>query len=329
MHAETPSEVLFDVLKSDLYINNREAARMLLSDKAIDNKPAPNLRISEKTFLSRRVVHVVPGTDKIEPEMFADFSQSVQNLATAASIDGADNASTANARQQDVAARALERMARALDRWGQDGSILRNTFARIAVTPGLKQSDRGLLELLALTVCGCLADPNAAASEVHDFVTTRLTTTFDTLETINGIQRHTTKHKVNGTPVKLGLLRLAPDGSALPPIYPLSLDPEGTILGSFAHERNSVTNVGPDVSRRHLRVAFHNGTWLAAGLHSTNGTVLVTRNGTMTVIEKPRSLRTGNGEDRQTPIHDGDLLKLGASTEFLVLKLSSDARALA
>ena len=115
MHAETPSEVLFDVLKSDLYINNREAARMLLSDKAIDNKPAPNLRVSEKTFLSRRVVHVIPGTDKIEPDMFADFSQSVQNLAIAASIDGADNATTANARQQDVATRALERMAQALD----------------------------------------------------------------------------------------------------------------------------------------------------------------------------------------------------------------------
>lgn len=328
MHAETPSEVLFDVLKSDLYINNREAARMLLSDKPMGNKPAPKLRISEKTFLSRRVVHVVPGTDKIEPDMFAAFSQSVQNLATAALIDGAGNAAAENARQQDITARALERMARALDQWGQDGSILRNTFTRITVTPGLKQSDRRLLKLLALTVCGCLADPNTAATEVNDFVTTQLMMTFGTLETINGNQRHTAKQKINGVPVKLGLLRIAPDGSALPPIYPLSLDPEGTILGSFARERNSITNVGPDVSRRHLRVTFHNDTWLATGLHSTNGTVLMTRNGTTTVIEKPRSLRTGNEEDRQTPIHDGDLLRLGTSTEFLVLRISSDARAL-
>ena len=86
MRAETPSEVLFDFLKCDLQINNREAARILVSDKPMGAKPAPRFRIAEKTFLSRRVVHVVPGTDKIDPEMFADFSQSVQNLAAAADL---------------------------------------------------------------------------------------------------------------------------------------------------------------------------------------------------------------------------------------------------
>ena len=328
MRAETPSEVLFDFLKCDLQINNREAARILISDKPMGSKPAPRFRITEKTFLSRRVVHVVPGTDKIDPEMFTDFSQSVQNLAAAVKIDSGSPAA-ANARQQAITAHALERMATSLEHWGLDGSILRNIFDRIAVTPGLKQSDRRLLELLALTVCGCLADPNAAASEVKDFAITQLAQTFGTLETAEAIQAQDTNCKVNKPPAKLGLLRLAKDGSALPPIYPLSLDPEGTVLGSFAHDRNAITNVGPDVSRRHLRIAFTNGTWLASGLHSTNGTMLVTRSGATTVIEKPRSLRTADDEDKQIPIHDGDLLKLGSSTEFLVLKISSNVRALA
>ena len=180
-----------------------------------------------------------------------------------------------------------------------------------------------------MTVCGCLADPNAAASEVKNFAITRLAQTFGTLETTETVQTPEASCKVNEPPAKLGLLRLAKDGSALPPIYPLSLDPEGTVLGSFAHDRNTITNVGPDVSRRHLRVAFSNGTWLASGLHSTNGTVLVTRSGTTTVIEKPRSLRTTDDKDKQIPIHDGDLLKLGTSTDFLVLKISSNVRALA
>lgn len=329
MRAETPSEVLFDFLKCDLQINNREAAHILISDKPMGSKPAPRFRIAEKTFLSRRVVHVVPGTDKIDPEMFADFSQSVQNLAAAAKVGSESGVAASNARQQAIATRALERMAKSLDHWGLDASILRNIFDHIAVTPGLKQSDRRLLELLAITVCGCLADPNAAASEVKDFAITRLSQTFGTLETAEAAQVQDTNHKVNEPPAKLGLLRLAKDGSALPPIYPLSLDPEGTVLGSFAHDRNSITNVGPDVSRRHLRVAFSNGTWLASGLHSTNGTVLVTRSGATTVIEKPRSLRTADAEDKQIPIHDGDLLKLGSSTEFLVLKISSNVRALA
>lgn len=329
MRAETPSEVLFDFLKCDLQINNREAARILISDKPMGSKPAPRFRITEKTFLSRRVVHVVPGTDKIDPEMFADFSQSVQNLAAAVKIGSGSSPAAANARQQAITAHALERMATSLEHWELDGSILRNIFDRIAVMPGLKQSDRRLLELLALTVCGCLADPNAAASEVKDFAIAQLAQTFGTLETAEVVQAQDTNHKVNEPPAKLGLLRLAKDGSALPPIYPLSLDPEGTVLGSFARDRNAITNVGPDVSRRHLRVAFSNGTWLASGLRSTNGTVLVTHSGATTVIEKPRSLRTADDEDKQIPIHDGDLLKLGSSTEFLVLKISSNVRALA
>lgn len=329
MRAETPSEVLFDFLKCDLQINNREAARILISDKPMGSKPAPRFRIAEKTFLSRRVVHVVPGTDKIDPEMFADFSQSVQNLAAVVKIGSGSSPAAANARQQAITAHALERMATSLEHWGLDGTILRNIFDHIAVMPGLKQSDRRLLELLALTVCGCLADPNAAASEVKDFAITQLAQTFGTLETAEAVQKQGTNRKVNEPPAKLGLLRLANDGSALPPIYPLSLDPEGTVLGSFARDRNAITNVGPDVSRRHLRVAFSNGTWLASGLHSTNGTVLVTRSGVTTVIEKPRSLRSADDEDKQIPIHDGDLLKLGSSTEFLVLKISSNVRALA
>lgn len=118
MRAETPSEVLFDFLKCDLQINNREAARILISDKPMGSKPAPRFRIAEKTFLSRRVVHVVPGTDKIDPEMFADFSQSVQNLAAAAKVGSDSGVVASNARQQAIAARALERMAKSLDHWG-------------------------------------------------------------------------------------------------------------------------------------------------------------------------------------------------------------------
>lgn len=118
MRAETPSEVLFDFLKCDLQINNREAARILISDKPMGSKPAPRFRITEKTFLSRRVVHVVPGTDKIDPEMFTDFSQSVQNLAAAVKIDSGSSPAAANARQQAIATRTLERMAKSLDYWG-------------------------------------------------------------------------------------------------------------------------------------------------------------------------------------------------------------------
>lgn len=292
MRAETPSEVLFDFLKCDLQINNREAARILISDKPMGSKPAPRFRITEKTFLSRRVVHVVPGTDKIDPEMFTDFSQSVPELGAAVK-----SAAPAVQRPSTLASKPLRRMPSSAwqRRSNTGGSMAPSCAISLTASPSCRASSkatRRLLELLALTVCGCLADPNAAASEVKDFAITQLAQTFGTLETAEGVQAQEANHKVNEPPAKLGLLRLAKDGTALPPIYPLSLDPEGTVLGSFAHDRNAITNVGPDVSRRHLRVAFSNGTWLASGLHSTNGTVLVTRSGATTVIEKPRSCCT-------------------------------------
>lgn len=118
MRAETPSEVLFDFLKCDLQINNREAARILISDKPMGSNPAPRFRITEKTFLSRRVVHVVPGTDKIDPEMFTDFSQSVQNLAAAVKSAAPAVQRPSTLASKPLRCHALERMATSLEHWG-------------------------------------------------------------------------------------------------------------------------------------------------------------------------------------------------------------------
>lgn len=48
MRAETPSEVLFDFLKCDLQINNREAARILISDKPMGSKPAQGFALPKR-----------------------------------------------------------------------------------------------------------------------------------------------------------------------------------------------------------------------------------------------------------------------------------------
>lgn len=139
MRAETPSEVLFDFLKCDLQINNREAARILISDKPMGSKPAPRFRITEKTFLSRRVVHVVPGTDKIDPEMFADFSQSVQSLAAAVKIGSGSSPAATNARQQAITAHALERMATSLEHWG---SMVPSCAISLTASPSCRASSK-------------------------------------------------------------------------------------------------------------------------------------------------------------------------------------------
>lgn len=322
MHKETPSEVLFDALKCDLDINNRDAARILLSDRPDGSKPAPRLRVSEKTFLSRRVVHVVPGSGKIEREMFAEFSQSAQNLSSIAKANGA---AAGAGEMVEILDRAVARMVLSLWAWGLNGSILNNTVERIAVAPGLKESDRRLLALIALVVCGCLADPSAAAAEVKAFAERRLSTTFGTLETSRTASPDVHGLAADAQPMGLGLLRIANDGSALPPIHVLSRDAAGNVIGAFAQGPHAVTDVGPDVSHRHLKLVYQDGTWLAAGLDSTNGTALVSQDGTVREIEAPRCKRPRGARQAPVPFCEGDLLELGSSTRYLVIRLSARA----
>lgn len=324
MRKATPSEVLFDVLKGDLGINNRDAARILLSDRPAGSKPAPRLRVTEKTFLSRYVVHVNPATAKIDRAMFADFSQSVQNLMAAARLDADEMGAVFDMGRGERGRCISERMIETLDSWELAGSILRNTLDRVTVMPGLRASDRRLLQLMALTVCGCLADPHEAAAEVERFAESRLAVTFGTLDAGTYAAHERAVADPASEPVALGLLRIAEDGSALPPIYRLDTSDGGTVIGSFAQDAHAITNVGPDVSHRHLRIEYSEGAWLASGLGSTNGTVLVGQDGSVTAIEPPRRKRAGTSGAHRTPIQAGDLLELGASTRFLVIRLGSE-----
>lgn len=90
----------------------------------------------------------------------------------------------------------------------------------------------------------------------------------------------------------LGLLRTHADNCADMQIHPLTRDPRGTVIGSLPKTSPSITDVGADASREHLRIWLEGEHWYAQGLGSTNGTVLESGAGDGDiVIEPPRDQR--------------------------------------
>lgn len=69
-------------------------------------------------------------------------------------------------------------------------------------------------------------------------------------------------------------------------------------------------------------ICSEEGEWLAKGLGSTHGTVLISGvDHAKTVIEAPRDQRDMNSEtETVVPIHLGDELLLASNTRFIVLE---------
>lgn len=329
---QTPSEVLYSDLRSFAGINNRDAARILLSERSEGKGVAPRLRIEDKTYLSRNVVHVPCG--KADPAMFADFNQSVQRLASLILSRTREMGVDPEEVYLHYRTTAADEMAQALFDCGREWAICLNTIDRINAQETIKTSDRFLMNLLTFIVCGCIADPTEAANEVRRFARNKLSFTFTTLDTTGQPEGHVlptlqlSDDEDSSCSQDLGLLRLSRAGGALPPIYPLARDETGTVIGSYVEGERAINNVGVDVSHRHLRISYAGDCWYATGLGSTNGSTLTSEDGVTEVIEAPQSER-GEGETRNmVPIKSGDVIALGNTTRFLVLKVSSGSRAL-
>lgn len=313
----TPTAYLFDELRQQARISNRDAALILLSTRPIYAGRSPRDRIGERTFLSREVVHVMP--NRINPSIYGDFSQSAQTITSRlAGIHGWGD----EAHMQVIsryAGEAATNMVRLLDAYGCEGRIYANTVMRVRSMRLARVSDRAVLLVLAFVVAGCLADPRAASDEVERFTREKLAREVGTL--ISDPAPKAQQTIFDGTPSLLGLVRVV-SGSIRPPIYPLSQGPKGTVIGSIPSEGSCITDVEVDVSRQHLVVWNQDGRWWCQGLQSTNGTFLI--RGTteeIVTVEKPR--RSRSGESGPVAVYAGDTLCLGRRTRFLVMKMTS------
>ena len=112
----------------------------------------------------------------------------------------------------------------------------------------------------------------------------------------------------------LGLLRTHADNCVDMQIHPLTRDPRGTVIGSLPKTSPSITDVGADASREHLRIWLEGEHWYA------HGTVLESGAGDGDiVIEPPRDLREPGKIYPPVEIENSDRLHLGLYTTFLVI----------
>ena len=315
---QTPASVLFDDLRRQAGLSNRDAARILLSTRPIYEGRSPRDRIEDRTFLSREVVHIRP--ENVNPSLYADFSQSAQNICAriVARFGGGDAAyaQVINYYSGD----AMQRMAMVLNNYGRDGQIYINTVRRVRSAQLRRENDRAVLLVMAYVAVGCLADPRAAAAIVEQFTRRQLATDLVTMETSVGPSRTGAFMQQAPSNDSLGLVRVV-DGAVKPPIHELSSGPQGTLIGSLPIEGSCITDVEVDVSRQHLVVWQQAGRWWCQGLESTNGTVLI--NGAtkeIVTVELPRSARRGVAP-KPIEIKPGDTLCLGLNTRFLVMRM--------
>ena len=318
---ETPSSFMFTDLRKFGKLTNRDAAQELLSATVTYGGKAPRMRINDRTFLSRQIVHALPG--QTHPELFADFFQSSQTL-TSRIIANRPNPATAReevrAHYCGDAALGMQRVLRDFD---LDDTLYANAISRISAAKFRSESDRTVLYVMLFLTIGCLADPQRAVSIVERFVEYKLA-----MDIILGLELVAPElgrfgHLPGPLQLLLGLLRIS-GGTARPPIHPLATTDEGTLVGSLVEGADVINDVDVDVSRRHLRVWRDGAHWYAQGLESTNGTTLIPGDGGDAVtIEPPRAKRTHDGSYPPVEISNSDILCLGATTRFLVMRITS------
>ena len=124
---ETPSSLMYADLKNFGGITNKQAARVLLSDKVSYGGQAPRDRVEQRTFLSREVVHVTP--DRVNPYLFADFSLSAQTICSRMKARLGPNARSLVC--QHYAGEAASAMQQVLEYYRRDATVYRNEVARI------------------------------------------------------------------------------------------------------------------------------------------------------------------------------------------------------
>ncbi len=315
---ETPSYVLYSDLKSFGHVSNKDAANILLSDMRYGEEPIRVRATNERTFL-HRLVHAEPG--KVMPEFYGDFIQSARKLETLilSNLGGGDQA------RQDFLEHyrgpASERMAKSIMQSGGDGNLYLNALKKIALADEISDNMQGQLCFMLFLISGCTGDPQEAMNAVDDYTCKVMSHGLYTTETSvgPGYRKAATKQE----DVRLGLLRVI-DKSAVLPALPLTLDPEGTIIGALAEGPHAITSVGYDVSRRHARIWREDGIWWVEGLGSTNGTTVIRGDTHETVVvEPPKAARQPGVTYKPVKLLYDDFLCLGTTTQFLVLKLAA------
>lgn len=312
----TPSSEMYGDLRNFGGITNRAAALVLISNKSdLFN------HISNRTFLSRKIVNAVPGSISLAD--FSSFDISAQTLFSRIISNQGGGVNFRSQVADHYAGPAARGMQEALACVGEDASVYANALHRIKNGTLKSELDRDVLYFHLFVSCGCLQNPSEAVKSTEAFANASLATSLKTQLTRPG-QTKPDGSNIRQEHTQLGLLRIV-GNSVVPPIHALSVEPKGTVIGTISCDPTDITDVGSSVSHRHLHIWFENGSWYAQGLQSTNGTTLISGStGKQRTLEAPKDKREAAEPSPIAIISNGDILKLGTDTSFLVLSLAGE-----
>lgn len=312
-NAETPTSAMYAMLKQ-LKVSNKEAAGLLLSDTQKYGDKFLRDRIEERTFL-HRLTHGDLGFRS--PTYYADLPQVAQILCSRIT-NGSAPVSTMAELTEYLAGEPLNEMVAACKDAGLDGSLLANLVNSVRDHADLSDADKASAIMLAYIGVGCLENPSKAIELVNDMLSSIAMTGFRTgLMDDSGYTGETEPQDV-----KIALVRVIDGGLDLNGMHVLSTDPAGTVIGSLATDANSINDVGPLVSKRHLHVyCTPEGQWFVQGLGSTNGTKLIDGATKSEVVVEPPKAESAGVVSGPVPLHVGDALHLAGTTVFLAMKV--------
>ncbi len=312
---QTPCGALFEIMKRSGGISHKELASLILSERPLSDGRSPMSRASDRTWVSRFVVHAPVGS--VQARYFRDFGVAARRIMDRLHAQ-CRGALSFEQILDIVCGERGAAMVAALDACRQDVRLYQNALVRMRDGEGYTVGERAEAALVLFVAAGCSADVgysvDYAMSYIRDVLGGQLGTPTSRPVRVACAGMDGALVDANRT---LGVVRII-EGCISSDPYWVDPDSEGVEIGALVTGPDDIADVDGDVSARHARIWFDGaagGCWLLQDLDSTNGTIVVSG-------DDGEPLRVASGETAQ--IHPGDELRLGATTVFILIEGSAD-----
>lgn len=270
----TPCGALFAVMKKHGGMSYKELASLVLSGKPLTDGRSPASRVSDRTWVSRFIVHAPVGS--LQDRYFSDFG--VSSLRIVARLKAREKRALSSEQILGfIVGDGGAMMKQALSAAHQDVALYDNVLARLIGGAGYTNDERVEIAMTLFVAAGCTADVRKAARFAVSYAKSvhgdNLATT--PAASLGDADVAPDRERMEHARFALGLVRVV-DGYVKGDARWVSPDSSGIEIGALALGEGDIADVGPRVSGRHAHVwCDEGGRWFVEDLGSRNGTVVV------------------------------------------------------
>lgn len=270
----TPCGALFAVMKKHGGMSYKELASLVLSGKPLTDGRSPASRVSDRTWVSRFIVHAPVGS--LQDRYFSDFG--VSSLRIVSRLKAREKRALSSEQILGfIVGDGGTMMRQALSAAHQDVALYDNVLARLIGGAGYTNDERVEIAMTLFVAAGCTADVRKAARFAVSYAKSvhgdNLATT--PAASLGDADVAPDRERMEHARFALGLVRVV-DGYVKGDARWVSPDSSGIEIGALALGEGDIADVGPRVSGRHAHVwCDEGGRWFVEDLGSRNGTVVV------------------------------------------------------